>query len=321
MCAWTRTVVPSIIEMRYNPGNRDRSIILSGMVKPYVALFVGVLSVSFAAAFIRLADAPPLVIAAYRLSIAAVILIPIASVKSVESLKKLSGLDVLLILLSSVFIALHFGLWITSLSYTSIASSVVLVTSHPAFVSVLSYFLWGERLNRLAIIGIVVALSGVIFINYSGFTFGSRAIWGDLLALMAGFSMGAYLIIGGQLRKRINILTYLTVIYTCSAVMLLVAVVVSGQSLIGYSPATYLMMVLLALIPQLVGHSCLNIAVRLIPVTFVSVAILGEPVGATLLGYFILNEVPTVSEISGGILILAGIFIVMWQKSKHMVMR
>ncbi len=289
-------------------------------MKPYVTLFVGVLSVSFAAIFIRLADAPPLVIATYRMTIASVILIPIASIKSMKSLKKLSKHDMLLILLSSVFIALHFGLWITSLSYTSIASSVVLVTSHPAFVAVISYFLWGERLNKLTISGIVVALIGVIFINYGGFTFGSRVILGDLLALIAGFAMGAYLIIGGQLRARIDILTYLTIIYTCSAVILLIATIISGHSLIGYSPTTYVMLILLAIVPQLLGHSCLNLAVRLMPVTIVSVAILGEPIGATLLGYFILNEVPTANEIAGGFLILVGIFTVMRRKPEYGVM-
>jgi len=288
-------------------------------VKAYVTLFVGVLSVSFAAIFIRLADAPPLVIATYRLAIASLVLIPIASIKSTKSLNKLSRRDIFLILLSSVFIALHFALWITSLDYTSIASSVILVTSHPAFVAVISYFLWGERLNKLTIGGIAVALIGIIFVNYGGLTFGSRALWGDLLALMAGFSMGAYLVIGGQLRARIDILSYLAIIYTCSAVILLTATLIFGHSLFGYSPTTYLMLILLALIPQLIGHSCLNLAVRLIPVTLVSVAILGEPIGATVLGYFILSEMPTVKEIVGGVLILGGIFIVMRRRPKDWV--
>jgi len=285
-------------------------------VKPYVILFVGVLSVSFAAILIRLADAPPLVIATYRLAIASIILIPIASIKSKKSLNKLSKNDILLILLSSVFVALHFGLWITSLSYTSIASSVVLVTAHPAFVAIISYFLWGERVNKLTIGGIVVAFIGIILVNYSGFTFGSQAILGDLMALIAGFAMGAYLIIGRQLRARIDILSYLAILYTCSAVILLIVTLSFGYNLFGYSTTTYAMMILLALIPQLIGHSTLNLAVRLIPVIFVSVAILGEPVGATILGYFILGEAPTGNEIAGGILILGGIFLVMRQKPR-----
>ena len=290
-------------------------------MKPYVTLFAGVLAVSFAAVFIRLAEAPPLVIAAYRLTIASVILIPVAATRSGGSLKKLSGRDVFLVLLSSLFVALHFGLWITSLSYTSIASSVVLVTCHPAFVAAFSYFLWGERLGKLTAGGIVIALSGVIFINYSGFNFSSEAIIGDLLALAAGFSMGAYLLIGGQLRARIDILTYLTLIYSGAAIMLLITAASLGYSFTGYSPTTYVMMVLLALVPQLIGHSLLNLAVRLVPVTLVSVAILGEPIGATILGYFILGEVPTVSEVAGGFLVLAGIFMVVSRTPKRLVVK
>jgi len=192
-------------------------------VKAYLVLLVGVVSVSFAAIFIRLADAPPLVIAAYRLTIASLILIPLAYKKTIPSMKRLSGRDGVLLLLSSFFLALHFALWITSLSYTSIASSVILVTCHPAFVAVISYFLWHEVLNRLTIGGMAIAFAGIVLINYGGFAFGPQAVLGDVLALIAGFAMGGYLIIGGQLRNRIEILPYLTVIYTGAAVILLLA--------------------------------------------------------------------------------------------------
>jgi len=287
-------------------------------MRAYLVLLVGVVSVSFAAIFIRLADAPPLVIAAYRLTIASLVLIPFAGKKAMPSLKRLSGRDSLLLLSSSFFLALHFALWITSLSYTSIASSVILVTCHPAFVAIVSYFLWREVLNRLTIGGMVVAFAGIVLINYGGFTFGQEAILGNVLALIAGFAMGGYLIIGGQLKARIEILPYLTLIYSGAAVMLLLATAGFGYSFIGYSAMTYLMMALLAVVPQLIGHSSFNLAVRLIPVTFVSVAILGEPVGATLLGYFILDEVPSASELIGGVLILVGIFIVLRQTPRYL---
>ncbi len=287
-------------------------------MKAYLVLLVGVVSVSFAAIFIRLAEAPPLVIAAYRLTIASLVLILLTYKKTVPSLKQLSGRDSLLLLLSSFFLALHFALWITSLSYTSIASSVILVTCHPAFVAVISYFLWHEVLNRLTIGGMVIAFAGVVLINYGGFDFGSQVILGDMLALIAGFAMGGYLILGGYLKNKIEIMPYLTIIYTGAAVILLLATVGFGYSFTGYSGTTYLMMVLLAIVPQLIGHSSFNLALRMIPVTLVSVAILGEPLGATLLGYFILDEVPTVKELIGGVLILAGIFIVLRQTPKYL---
>lgn len=286
-------------------------------MRAYIVLLVGVVSVSFAAIFIRLAAAPPLVIAAYRLTIASLVLLPVSAARAMPGLKSLSRRDWALVLLSSFMLALHFGLWITSLSYTSIASSVILVTCHPAFVAVISYFLWKERLNRLTLGGMAVAFGGVILINYAGFTLGSGALFGDVLALVAGLAMGVYLIVGGHLKARINILSYLTLIYSGSAVLLLLAVAVSGYRFTGYSSITYLMMVLLAIVPQLIGHSSFNLALRLMPVTFVSVSILGEPVGATVLGLFILDEVPTVKEIIGGVLILAGIFIVLRQAPRY----
>jgi drug/metabolite transporter (DMT)-like permease len=185
-----------------------------------------------------------------------------------------------------------------------------LVTAHPAFVAIISYFLWGERLNRLTISGIVVAMVGVIFINSGELSFGPQALLGNVLALVAGLAMGAYLIIGRQLRSSLDIVSYLTVVNTGAAVLLIVATAFMGYSLFGYSATTYIMLILLAIVPQLIGHSSLNMAVRLVPATIVSVAILGEPVGATILGGLILNESPTISEIMGGILIIAGIFMV-----------
>jgi len=220
-----------------------------------------------------------------------------------------------------MFIALHFALWITSLSYTSIASSVVIVTSHPLFVAIISYFLWRERLNKKAILGIIIALGGVVLINYGGFLVSSRAIFGDLLALLAAISMGVYLIIGRQLKGRINILPYLTMIYAGAALILLMVTVFSGYSLFNYTSTTYAMLFLLALIPQLIGHSSLNLAVRLIPVTLVSVGILGEPIIAVALGYIILGEGITITEILGSLLTLGGMFIVLRYRPKSDVIR
>lgn len=285
-------------------------------MKSYLILSIGVVSVSFAAILIRLAEAPALVIASYRLTIASLILAPIALTKPARNRLRLRWRDGLLMLLASLFLALHFGLWIASLDYTSIASSVVLVTAHPALVAIASYFLWGERLSRLKVTGIALALAGVAWINYTGLTFSLRAVTGNLLALVAGFAMAGYLLIGGHLRERISIMSYLAIIYASSAVMLLVTTAICGQNLFGYSAHTYLMLVLLAIIPQLIGHSSLNLAVRLIPVTLVSVAILGEPVGATVLACLILGEAPSINEIAGGLLILIGIFTVVRRRGE-----
>jgi len=286
--------------------------------KPYVILLVGVISISFAAIFIRLADAPPLVIATYRLGIASFVIVPVVLIRSRKSFNRPAKSEILLMLFSSAMLALHFALWITSLSYTSIASSVILVTSNPLFVAIISYFLWRERLTRLMLLGIMLTLAGTVFIARGGFTVSSDTLLGDVLALSAALAAAVYLVIGRHLRKRVDIGSYLAIVYSGAAVILLVATLVAGYSLSGYSSTTYIMMILLAVVPQLIGHSSINIAVRLIPATFVAIAILGEPVGATILGYFILDEAPTWVEIVGGILIFGGIFMVLRQKPERL---
>jgi drug/metabolite transporter (DMT)-like permease len=273
-------------------------------------LVVGVAAISSAAVLIREADAPPLVTAASRMLIAAAILLPFAARHIPEAIKKLTSADVWLIIAAGCALALHFWLWISSLSYTSIASSVVLVTSHPAMVAVLSFVLWRERLNRIAMIGILVAFTGLLVINFGGFSPGSSVSKGNLMALAAAGAMAVYLLVGRHIRERVDVLSYLSMVYTVAAILLLAAAVLAGESFLGYSAKTYWMLALLGLVPQLIGHTSLNLAVRRLPATLVSVAILGEPVGATLLGWGVLGEVPGVKEIAGGLIIICGILMV-----------
>ena len=173
-------------------------------MKTYAFLILGVIAISFAAIFIRLAEAPSLVIAAYRLTIAVLLLLPFTLGKSMSALRKIQRRDLMLMILSGVLIALHFWLWITSLEYTSIASSVVLVTSHPAFVAVLSYLLWRQKPTRQVITGIIVVVIGIVVMNIGSFDFGSQAMLGNALALTAGLAMGGYLVIGHHLRGKIG---------------------------------------------------------------------------------------------------------------------
>lgn len=285
-------------------------------IKLYSTLLLGVLSVSFAVVFIRLADAPPLVIAAYRMLIAAAVITPYYMIRSKRLPQQLPKRDLLLTLLSAVFLAFHFVLWITSLEYTSIASSVILATSHPMFVAVISYFLWRERLHRNVVIGIVIGLGGVAIINFEGYSLSADAFWGNILAFLSAAALGFYLIIGRHLKEKVRLLPYLSTVYSSAALLLLVVALIGDYSFTGYSANTYIMLLLLALIPQLAGHSLLNQAVRLMPVTIVSVAILGEPVGAIILGYIVLGEGITVVEVIGSLFTLGGILMVMLFRPK-----
>ncbi len=269
----------------------------------------GVISVSFAAIFIRLAEAPFLVIAAYRMCLASLVIVPLAWARSGRELRSLSRQHIILALISGAFLALHFGLWIASLSYTSVATSVVMVTTTPIFVAIASYFLFQEKLTRQTVLGIAISIIGAVFIGYGNWKLGPSPLFGGILALLGALAVVGYLIIGRRLMREIGLLSYISLAYGSAAVLLLVATLVSGYNLIGYSSATYIWLVLLAVVPQLIGHSSVNWSLRFIPATLVTIAILGEPVGATTLAFLILKEVPSLSEFGGGFLILAGIFV------------
>ena len=239
--------------------------------------------------------------------LASAVLVPLGLTRSRGEIARLLRDERRLLCLAGALLALHFVLWIASLSYTSVASSVVLVTASPLFVALSSWLLFHERLRRATFTGIAISLAGAIAIGYAGVAHGGSALSGNVLALLAALAMAGYLLIGRRVRRSAGLLAYSTVVFSVAALVLLGAVVLSGTSLAGYSRATYGAVLALALVPQLVGHMSLNWALRFMPATMVTVAVLGEPVGATTLAWWVLGETPTSLEVLGGALILAGI--------------
>lgn len=289
------------------------------------AIIIAILAVSTASIFIRFAqrDAPSLVIAALRLTFASLILAPVALTRYQLELRKLSRDDLLLGLLSGIFLAIHFATWISSLEYTSVASSVVLVSTGPLWVALLSPIFLKEPLTRPVMIGMLLALLGGTIIGLSDscqldvglvcpplskFVQG-RAFFGNFLALAGAWAVAGYLMIGRKLRAGMSLVPYIFIVYGIASAFLLVIMFVAGQHPTGYLPLTYIWILLLALVPQLVGHSTYNWALRYLPAALVSITTLGEPVGSAILAYFILSEVPTPLTIFGGVLILMGIYL------------
>lgn len=295
-------------------------------VPPPVALFLGILAVSTASIFIRFAqeDAPSLVIAAYRLGLATLLLAPIALTRHRVELSSLNRKQVGLLLLSGVFLALHFAAWITSLEMTTVATSVVLVTTTPLWVAIVSPVVLRERLSPVVWVGLVVALIGGTIVGLrescqiTGFRLAcdglidlssGESLQGNLLALMGAWMAAGYITVGRQVRARLSLVSYTFLVYGVSAAVLLVLVLVARQPLVGYSPQTYLWFVLLAVVPQLLGHSTFNWALRYLPAAYVSIALLGEPIGTTILAMIFLREAPVPVEVLGGAMILAGIYL------------
>lgn len=275
---------------------------------PSFALISGVLAVSTGAIFVRLADAPALAVAAYRVGLASLILAPIALFLVRDELRRITGADYRLAIFAGFILALHFATWVSSLYYTSVASSVVLVTTNPIWVGLLTPFVSDDRLTRATIIGIIISVVGGVIIGAGDFVIGGQALFGDFLALLGGIFMAVYILTGRSLRRKLSLLAYVVLCYGSAGIILWIFLLFSGLPVSGYSTETYWMFLGMALIPQIIGHSSYNWALKYFSASLIAVSLLGEPIGSAILAYFLLGEGVTWATVIGGALILAGIY-------------
>ncbi len=272
----------------------------------YSIVAVGVVAVSSGGVLVRLAaDASPLAVAAWRLVLATVVLVPIALFRG--TLWNVKRSDLALGFASGAALALHFVLWISSLGHTSVASSVLFVSTHPVFVALGGALFLGERVRRPLTVGIGLALVGGAVVGWSDLAGGAWA--GDLLALGGGFFASVYFLLGRRLRADMALVDYTAITYGTAAVLTLVACLAARVPLVGFAPASYVWLFLLALGPQLIGHTTFNWALGHLPAAKVSVLILGEPVGAAILAYLVFGETLTWPRALGALIILVGIYI------------
>ena len=273
-------------------------------------LAVGVLAIATAAIFIKLSeDAAPIVIAAARLTISAVLLLPIAALRGggVTSVSAIHHWPH--IVLAGTFLAAHFFFWITSLRHTSVVSSVVLVTTNPIFTGVASYFLFREPITRGLTIGILLAIIGGGVIAVADADRDQGSLYGNILSLCGAMTASSYFLVGRSVRRHVDTIHYILPVYGIAAVLLCIGVVATGQPVLGLRPTTYLYFLLLAAVPQLIGHSIFNWALRYMTATMIAVCILGEPIGATILAATLLEESISDGQAIGGGLILTGIYL------------
>lgn len=216
--------------------------------------------------------------------------------------------DYLLPVVAGGFLAVHFATWITSVNLTTIASSVLLVSTTPIFVAIAARWLFDERLGVLGWFGIALALFGTALI--AGLDFGGSSFDGNTLALIGGITVGGYGLAGRVSRQRLGILEYAVVTYGASAVALLFVAIPRGENLTDYSTQTWWALIGLIAGPQLLGHTFINFALRAIDATRVSVTIMAEPIIAIALAYFLFQETPSWLSYPGGLAILVGIYLV-----------
>jgi drug/metabolite transporter (DMT)-like permease len=279
-------------------------------------LTAGVLIVSTASILIRWLQAdgvPSLAIAAWRLAFAALLLAPVVLVQCRDELARLAWREWGLAVASGAFLAAHFATWILSLEYTSVASSVALVTTNPIWIGVASWLLFRERLGAVMGVAIALAIAGstVVFLadaTAAGGAARSPAL-GNALAIVGSLAVCGYLLIGRRLRRGMSLLAYVGVVYASAAVCLVAVAIASGAPLGGFAPASWLALLALAVGPQLLGHTSFNWALKYLSATLIALAILGEPVGSTVLAWLLLGEAVGSVKVGGMALLLLGIFL------------
>ncbi len=258
---------------------------------------------------VKLTSAPASIIAMYRLIIATFLMLPIVILRHRGDLMRVSKSDWVFGSLAGVSLAFHFILWFESLNYTSVASSVVLVTLQPLFAFIGTYLFFKEKLSWPAMIGGITAIAGSIVIGWGDFRLSGIALVGDMLALTACAMVTGYLLFGQNVRKRLDLIPYTFIVYGIAAVTLILYNISLTNPFTGYPGSDWMMFGLLAVFPTLLGHSLLNWSVKWVSVNVIAMSILFEPIGASILAYFLLGETLHLMQWIGGGIILTGLFL------------
>ena len=279
----------------------------AGDGSPYLPLALAVACISTGSIFVRMATAPPLVVAFYRIGLASLLLAPFAAAAARRSWPALSGRSRALLVASGVALGVHFATWIASLSFTSVAASVLLVNTTPLFTLGFSRAFLGETVSSTVLGAMGLAIAGAGLIAVGDWAEGTNSLKGDALALAGAVTMSLYHVIGRGLRAALPLPAYVLGVWSTAAVTLAALCLVARASLTGYSPRTYAFLLALAVVPTLGGHGLVNRSLRLLPAPTVGLFLLGEPVGATILAYFFFREIPSAWTLAGGAVVLAAL--------------
>ncbi len=287
--------------------------------KAGIGLFISIASVSFAAIFIETLlrrGMPPFYIAFYRLLFTVLFLLPflIFYKKYREELLNINKKTLILMIGIGIILSVHFASWITSLDYTSIASSVILVTAHPVLVAPVAYYFLKEKLSFVNILGITISLIGVVILVIGNYDLGPLtidSIEGNILAIIGGACAGLYILGGRKIRKNVSVISYAFIVYSIATIFLFFMVIFSQSSDYNIKTQDYAILILMAFVAGILGHTLYNWSLRYIRASVASVALLGEPIGSTLLAFLTpwISETPSFYTLFGGAIILTGIYL------------
>jgi drug/metabolite transporter (DMT)-like permease len=274
---------------------------------PYLLMLAAVACVSLGSILVRAAQAPPLAVSFQRVFLASVLLAPFAAPPAATAWPRLPLRRALLLALAGVALALHFATWIASLSFTTVAASVLLVNTAPLFSIAFARLWLGERAGRAVLQATAIALLGAVIIAAGDWTGGTGSLTGVLLALAGAVTLSAYHVVGRGLRDALPLSAYVLAVWGTAAVTLALLALAFRVPLFAYPPRTLGVFLLLALVPTLMGHGLVNRALRELPAPTVGLFMLGEPIGASALAWTLYGERPGALTVAGGALVLGAL--------------
>jgi drug/metabolite transporter (DMT)-like permease len=279
------------------------------MKRIWIFLGVGILALSQSANIIRVGDAHPVAIAAWRLALATLVLAPLAG-RGLARLPSLPRSSLLLLLGAGAALALHFFTWIAAVQTTTVANATLVLAINPVITAAAAYLFFGERASGRLKIAIAVGVLGVAAIGWNDLSLSPSMVGGDLLSLGSSFLFTAYLLIGKRVRRALDTATYVTAVYGAAAAFGFLTMLVLGVPFVDYTPRTWMCFGLMALVPTLIGHTSLNAAVRTVPAGRITALTLVEPLLAGTVAYFAWGETVSMGALVGFVLIGASVIAV-----------
>lgn len=270
-------------------------------------LALAIVAVSHGSIFVRLAESAPFATAAWRLTLASAVVVPLALLFDRRAFAALDAKLFGLVGAAGLLLAGHFATWITSLAYTSISNSVVLVTTAPVWVGIIGALTGTLVLTRRMWVAVVLSVLGSIVIGWGSARLGMATLKGDLLALAGGVCIGGYLLLAQHAQRRLTFLPFVALVYASAAAFLWIGALATGTVMSGFSAGTWWALIGIALVSQVIGHSGYNWSLRHLNPDIVAVTLLGEPILASILGLVFFREAIPGATLAGGVLVLAAI--------------
>lgn len=291
--------------------DRSQSIVLP--------LIISIIAISFSAIFVKWSDAPASILSMYRMIFASILMLPIVWKYRAE-FKKITKKDWFLLFFSGLFLALHFVLWFGSLKLTTVASSTIILALQPIVSLIGGFWLYKERTTVPALMTMGIAIVGAVMIGWGDFGLSQKAILGDLLSFFSVIAVVGYLLIGQTTVKKVVHWIYSFCVFSFASIVLVIYNIGTETAFTGYPAKEWGIFLLLAIVPT-ISHVINNWLLNFVNATTISMSILGEPVGATILAFLLLDERLVGAQIAGGLLVLLGVFFFLIQQQKPLPLK